>query len=233
MENSEVRMIKEDPYKVRFEKLLPWSRDIFQPIRKDLKNEHLLKTPSFAQKHFPKRHLDKLTTEEMAAAYLREIAEGNEEMGEKVVTRWVMKNAGLYQFFATELSKINPQFDAIESFSPEVGAFLLNASVARYGAVAAYLFCVMNTVVFTEEQMQKLREMALAETETVQPQTEQGPPETVQAVKEHYEKLVRRITEKWEHRLQGLERKYVQDTEGLKKQIAQLHRKLGSISVGT
>jgi len=219
--------MKEDSYKLKFEKLQPWTNLIFQAVKKDLKNDHLLKTPTFVKKHFPRRALDKLTTEEFAAAYMQEIAEGNEELGGNVVARWVMKHAELYQFFAEELSKVNPQFDAIESLPPEVASFLLNTSVGRFGATATFLFCVMNAVVLTEEQLGKLREMALAEKARSEVQEERPTALSSDALKEHYEKEMRKLTEKYEKRVQGIERKYLQDVSGLKKQIAQLHRKLG------
>ena len=120
-------MIQEDSYKIKFEKLTPWATEIFHAVKKDLRNEHLLKIPSFAQKHFPKRALDKLTTEEIANAYLKEIAEGDEELGERIVARWVMKNADLYNFFAHELAKINPKYNEIECISDEISVVLLNA----------------------------------------------------------------------------------------------------------
>ena len=221
-------MIKEDTYRIKFDKLQPWINDIFQAVKKDLRNDHLLKTPSFVQKYFPKRALDKLTNEEFAAAYLKEIAEGDEELGEKVVARWVMKNAELYQFFATELSKVNPKFDEIESLPPEVSSFLLNTSVGQYGATATYIFCVMNAVVLTEEQLSRLREMAIAESAQAKTQEEKRSFVSIDSLREHYEKEIRKLTEKYEKRMQGLERKYVQDVDGLKKQIAQLHKKLGT-----
>jgi hypothetical protein len=225
-------MIKEDPYRIKFEKLQPWVNDIFQAVKKDLRNDHLLKTPSFVQKYFPKRALDKLTSEEFTAAYVKEIAEGDEELGEKVVTRWVMKNAELYQFFATELSKINPKFDEIGSLPPEVSSFLLNTSVGQFGAAATYIFCVMNAVVLSQEQLASLREMAIAESAQAKTREEKRSFESVDAVREHFEKEICKLTEKYEKRLQGVERKYVQDIEGLRKQIAQLHKKLGEKSVG-
>ena len=127
-------MIKEDSYKIKFDKLQPWINDIFQAVKKDLRNEHLLKTPSFVQKHFSKKAVDKLTVQEFAGAYQKEIADGDEDLGGRVVARWVLKNAELYQFFASELSKINPKFDEIESISNETSAFLLNASIRQFGA---------------------------------------------------------------------------------------------------
>ena len=224
-------MIKEDPYRIKFEKLQPWSVDIFQVLKKDLRNDHLLKNPSFAQKHFPKRGLDKLTNEEFAGAYAGEIAEGDEDLAEKVVARWVMKNAELYHFFAAELTKINPKFDEIESLSPEISSFLLNTSVSQFGAPATYIFCIMNAVVLAEESLLKLREVAIAEKTQAAPSEEKQSFESVEAVREHYTKEMRKLTEKLEKRLQGMERKYVQDVDGLKKQIAGLHKKLGERAV--
>ena len=219
-------MIKEDSYKTKFEKLQPWNNAIFHAIKKDLKNDHLLKTPSFAQKHFAKRALDKLTHEEFAAAYLSEIAEGDEDLGETVVSRWVMKNAELYQFFAGELSKINPKFDEIESLSPETSSMLLNTSVGQFGASAAYIFCVMNAVVFKEEQLEKLRELAIAENSRTPSQEQKQEFASIEAAKDHYEKEIAKLADKYEKKMQGVMRKYVQDVEGLKKQISQLHKRL-------
>lgn len=225
-------MIKEDLYKVKFQKLQPWLNEIMSVIKKDLKNEHLLKTPSFVKKHFPKRAIDKLTNEEFAAAYLKEVAEGDEELGENIVARWVMKNAELYQFFASELSKVNPKFDEIESLSPETGAQLLNTSIGQFGAVTTYIFSVMNAVVLSEEQMLKLREMAIAQTAQTPIKEEKNSFLSIEQTCEHYEKEIRKLTEKYEKRMQGVERKYVQDVEGLKKQISQLHKKMGAAAVG-
>jgi hypothetical protein len=226
-------MLREDSYTIKFQKLQPWMEEIFRPLKKDLRNDHLLKASGFVQKHFPKRPLDKLTTQEFASAYMQEIVGGDEELGEKVVTRWMMKHGELYQFFAEELSKINPQFDAIESLAEEVSARLLNTSVAQFGSVATYIFCVMNAVVLSEEQFLKLREMALADAQAESVQ-EARPAETVESVHEHYTKEIRKLTEKYEKRMQGIERKYVQDVEGLKKQISQLHKKMGerTLAVG-
>jgi DNA repair ATPase RecN len=225
-------MIKEDPYQIKFDKLSPWIIDIFQVIKKDLRNDHLFKSPAFVQKHFPKCSLDKLTIDEFANAYVKEFAEGNEELGEKVVARWVLKNADLYQFFVAELSKINPKYDEIDCLSAEIGSFLLSTSISRFGATATYIFSVLNAVVFTDEQFRKLREMALLEKSQAKPLEEKRIFESIEAVKEHYEKEMRKLTEKYEKRMQGVERKYIQDVEGLKKQIAQLHKKIGERSVG-
>ncbi len=225
-------MIKEDPYQVKFSKLQPWISDIFQAIRKDLRNEHLLKNPAFVNKHFPKRPLDKLTIHELSSAYLKDIADGDQELGEKITARWVLKNGELYQFFVAELTKINPKYDEIEALPEDVSSFLLNTAISQFGAGKVYIFAIMNAVVFTEEQLSKLREIALAEKAAEKPQEETLKFASVESVKEHYEKEIRKLTEKYEKRMQGAERKYFQDVEGLKKQIAQLHKKAGGKPVG-
>jgi hypothetical protein len=226
------KMIKEDPCHIKLDILSPWIADIFLAIKKDLKNDHLFKTPAFVQKHFPKRALDKLTIEEFSGAYFEEIKGGDEELGEKIIARWVLKNAELYQFFVSELSKINPQYDEIVCLPEEISSFLFNASVHRFGAVATYIFTVLNSVVFTEEQLRQLRELALIEKSRVKPKEEKGSFESITSVKEYYEKEMRKLTEKYEKRTQGIERKYIRDVEGLKKQIAQLHKKIGERFIG-
>ena len=141
----------------------------------------------------------------------------------------MIKNADLYNFFAYELAKINPKYNEIESISDEMSVFLLNASIHQYGAISTYLFCILNAVVFTDQQLKKLREMALSE-KAQQPE-EKPAFKSVDDVKEHYEKELRKVMEKCENKVQGLERKYIQDVEGLKKQIAQLHKKLAEKAV--
>lgn len=224
-------MIKEDPYKIKFQKMDPWICDIFQVIKKDLRNEHLLRSPVFIQKHFSKRSLDKLTIEEFSNAYVNEVAEGDEELGEKIVARWVMKNAEIYHFFVTELSKINSKYDEIEELPLDTSSFLLQTALDRFGATLTYIFCILNSVVLTEEQLLKLREVALLE-KSQMPAQEKPILKSVEAVQEYYEKEIRKLTEKYERRMQGIERKYVQDLEGFKKQIAKLHKKLGEKTVG-
>ena len=155
----------------------------------------------------------------MSAAYLKEIAEGDEDLGEKITARWVLKNAELYQFFVDALSKVNPKYDEIETLPPDLSALLLNTAVTQFGARTVYIFSILNAVVFTEEQLAKLIEAALSE---IVPQQEKR-----ELTATDYEKQMRKLVEKYEKRMQGIERKYFQDVEGLKKQIAQLHKKLG------
>ena len=42
----------------------------------------------------------------------------------------------------------------------------------------------------------------------------------------HYDQQITRLTDKYEKKLQGMQKKYIQDIETLKKQITLLQRKL-------
>lgn len=220
-------MIQEDLSQIKFGKLKPWESEIFQLIRKDIKGEYLRQHPQFIHKHFQKKAIDKLTAEEIVRAASQEIADGNEAFAEWAVARWVMKNSEIYQYFASELMKINPKFDEIALIQDDVAERLLKMATVQFGAKRTYIFAVMNSVSFSQQTFDKLRAAAEAEPSVV---NEEVVGETVEAVKAHYEQMIQKMTDKYEKRLQGLEKKYIVDTEGLKKQIAQLHKKLGEQS---
>jgi hypothetical protein len=221
------KMIQEDLSQIKFGKLKLWENEIFQLIKKDIKSEYLRQHPEFVLKHFHKRAVDKLTAEEIVKACVRELADGNEAFAEWAIARWVMKNGEIYQYFATELTKINPKFDEITSIADDVAALLLKVAIAQFGAKRTYLFSVMNSVSFSPSTFESLKSAAEQEPVAV---VEDVAELSVDAVKAHYETQIQKLTDKYEKRLQGLEKKYVIDTEGLKKQIAQLHKKLGEHS---
>ncbi len=220
-------MIQEDLSQIKFAKLKLWENEIFQLIRKDIKGEYLRQHPQFVSKHFQKKATDKLTADEIVKASIQEIAEGNEAFAEWAIARWVMKNGEIYQYFASELMKINPKFDEIESIEESTAARMLKEAVAQFGAKRTYFFAVMNSVSFGLKTFEALRAAAEAEpVETAQEVSE----ESIEAVKARYEAQIQKLTDKYEKRLQGLEKKYVIDTDGLKKQIGQLHKKIGELS---
>jgi len=217
-------MIQEKSYKTKYAELAPWLNEILQLLKKDLKNEHLKKDQVFSQKYFQKKFLDKVTTEELVAAYRQELLEGNEELGEWIASRWIMKRGEVYQLFAHYLASINPNFEEIQEVTSFQAKSLIDASVARFGAVTTYIFSVINGVVFAEADLEALR----AQAEEVAPQVEEAVSSALSP--EAVDKLMLKLTDKYEQRLCGMQKKYTQDVEGLKKQIAQLQRKLSAQS---
>ncbi len=212
-------MSNDDLYRVKFEQLKPWIDGIFQVIKKDVKNEHLKKDAKFAAKHFPKCAFDKITTDELVQPYLQEVAEGNEELGEWLASRWILKHTDVYEYFVMQLSQINPDFDQIEVIPDAAAEKMIVFAVGHFGAAATYIFSVFNSARFSPPYYAKLREAALVQEkqEVVEPQGQ-----SLEVVQKQLQKL----TEKYEKKFQGLERKYIDDVAGLKKQIAGLHKKL-------
>lgn len=220
-------MFKEDPYHVKFEALQPWVIEIFSSIKKEIKNEHLKKNPALIQKYFTKKTADKLTIEEITHAYLEELKLDNEEIGDWVTSHWVLKNSEMYQFYAESLKAINPKFEEIESIPADRAEKMLDLSLQEFGAAPTYIFCILNSVKFSSDLYQRLREMAIKETmekEEISPKSEAI--ESPEALKKRHEQEILKLTDKYEKKLLGVQKKYFQDVEGLKKQIAALQRKL-------
>ncbi len=216
-------MIKEQLYSEKFAHLEPWVESIFTSVKKDLRNEHLRKNPQFVNKYFSKRPLNKITSSELQDAYYKEILEGNEEIGEWVVARWMFKNAEIYQFFAVNLSKINPDFEQIEEIPEDKALVLMRQAVAQFGAVATYVFSVFNAVSFPAGIFQALRDEAVQAVPSAEVAEEAL---SLEDLKAKYEREIAKLTDKFEQKMQGMQRKYTDDVQGFKKQIAQLQRRL-------
>lgn len=154
-------MIKEETYLEKFIRLEPWMDAIFKVIKKEIKNEHLRNTPQLIRKYFSKKFFNKLANEEIKEAYLKEILEGNNEISEWVVSRWIYKNVNIYQFFSMQLSRINPKFDKIKTIPEAKALSLMRSAALQFGSVPVYIFSVLNEVAFPEPVFEMLRAEAL------------------------------------------------------------------------
>jgi hypothetical protein len=222
-------MYKNATYREKFADLQEWAPIIIESVKKDLKNDHLKKDFYFTKKFLASKNFQKATTDELATAYQQAIAEeeNGEEIGEFIASRWLLKNSELYHFFEQQLSKIDSNFTDLEELSSEHSQELIQASNAQFGAPQTYLFAVLNSVVFPEASFQALRKQAK---ETNQQQTEatktQQEQQSVESMRAGFEREVNRLTDKYEKKLAGLQKKYLVDMETLKKQVSQLQRKL-------
>ena len=225
-------MIKEELYQKKFQILGPWFVQILSSIKKELKNDHLRKDYLFVQKYFTKNSVDKLSVENLAEAYSIELTGGNEQIGEMIASRWVVKNGEIYQFFADALGRINPKFNEIEILTEEQGKNLMRQAVLEFGGISTYIFSILNSVKFDDTLFEELRQTAEVElkNEKIESETQDGEVLSVEVLKVKHAQEVLKLTDKYEKRIAGLCKKYTQDIEGLKKQIAQLQRKMGGIS---
>lgn len=222
-------MYKNATYKEKFAALREWIPSIIETVKKDLKNEHLKKDFSFVKKFLATKNLNKVTTEDLAHAYQKAIEEEErgEEIAEFIASRWLLKNSELYAFFEQQLSQMYPDFTALEELKPEEAKQLIESASNEFGPPQTYLFAVLNSVVFPDESFKTLKSQAQQHQEKQQQEShELAERLTVETMQKGFEREIARLTDKYEKKLSGLQKKYVQDTESLKKLLSQLQRKL-------
>lgn len=225
-------MYKNAGFREKFADLQEWIPLLVDAVKKDLKNEHLKKDLQFIKKYLSSKSPNKVTTSELAEAYKNAIQqeERGEDLAEFITSRWLLKNSELYEFFERHLSQINPDFTELEEIAAEQAQPLIELAVAEYGPVSVYLFSVLNSVVFPAESFHSLKNRALeskrAEREESLSQAERLNSEKVIL---DFEREKARLNDKHQKKIDGLQKKYITDTEALKKQIALLQRKLSEL----
>lgn len=221
-------MYKNATCKEKFADLKEWIPYLVDSVKKDLRNEHLKNDLFFVKKYLSSKNIHKVTTEELAEAYAKAIEEEEqgEDLAEFITSRWLLKNSELYEFFEKQLSQINPDFANLEELSPQQAQTLIEASNQAFGAPHTYLFSVLNSVVLPAESFEKLKQQAknqkVKQEEKVQWASQQ---QSVDQMRKEFEREMARLTDKYEKKLAGLQKKYLTDTDALKKQIAALQRK--------
>lgn len=222
-------MLKNSTYKEKFALLRPWMHSILDPIKRDIKNEHLRKDWDFFNQYFSGKQLNKISLDEMSHAYSQAVAETEnaEELGEFLSNRWLLKHSDIYNHFEQELSQVSNNFSDLEMLDKEVSLRMMDKAVTHFGAPKTYLFCILNSVVFPEEVFKILAEKAHIEAaqNVVEQKVEQEKQSFEEMERNHCTEIAR-LTDKYEKKLSGLQKKYVQDVTSLKKQIATLQRKL-------
>ncbi len=224
-------MLKDATYKDKFARLSQWLPVILEAIKKDLRTEHLMKDPVFVRQYFAGKNPSKLSIDELAKGYSQHLANGEnaEDLGEFISNRWLLKHTELYQYFEQELSKINPNFHELDVLDHKTATPLMEGAVAQFGAPNTYMFCILNSVVFPDDIYKALKQRAeevvhKAHTESQARQELQS----LEAMQRNYEQQLARQADKYEKKLLGLQKKYVIDTESLKKQVSTLQRKLNT-----
>lgn len=222
-------MLKDSTYKEKFAMLQAWMPLIIDSIKKDLKNEHLKRDPGFSRQYFPGKNPSKLTIEELSDAYTQALAEGEntEELAEFIANRWLLKHSDLYYYFEQELGKINPEFSEIKDIDQQLATKIMEGATQQFGTISTYLFCVLNSVVFPEEIYKKLsHDAAKHAVEKKEEDLVRAENASVETLQRNHDQQMARVIDKYEKKIMGLQKKYLTDVETLKKQIANLQRKL-------
>lgn len=216
--------------KEKYSILGEWLPDILETIKKDLRSEHLSRDAKFCKQYLSGKNPQKATISELAEAYRNAINEGSdaESLGEFISNRWLLKHTDVYEFFSEKLSEINPDFTELEEIEAGRAEKIAQEAAAAYGSKLTYLFSVINSVVFPASVFENLRQAAKVEVEKEQAEmAEADAKDSLEKMKHHHEIQIARLTDKYEKKLTGMQKKYVIDTQNLKKQLASLQRKLG------
>lgn len=222
-------MLKETGYQEKFELLRPWLSSILEVVKKDLRNEHLKIDKEFCRKYFLGKNFTHVSNPELTEAYSKEIQVGNVGLGEFIATRWLLKNTDIYGFFEKRLRAISDDFDELEMLSSEHSLPLIEGGIEEFGATKTYLFSILNSVVFPEELYRDLREKAIDETQKAQAAWEaEQIVSSLEAMQKRHERELSALTDRYEKKLSGLQRKYLHDTDILKKQVKDLQKKLAN-----
>lgn len=222
-------MLKDATYKEKFAMIRNWMPLIIDDIKKDLRNDHLRTDPGFAREYFAGKNAAKLSSMELADGYYKAIENGerSEQLAEFIANRWLLKHSDLYYFFEHELAKINPDFNDLHAIEKNDAKKIMDGSVGQFGPIHTYLFCVLNSVVFPKDIYEQLARDAKNH---AQQKEEEAvvikEKESMDKILKTHAEEVARLTDKYEKKLLGLQKKYTQDVEALKKQVAQLQRKL-------
>lgn len=225
-------MLKDATYKEKISLLKPWMPFILDDIKKDLKNEHLKKDWQFCKQYLPGKSINKLSLEDLVDAYSTAL-ENNEKaeaIAEFISNRWLLKNSELYNYFEIKLTEINPKFSDLELIEAEKAREIIRGAVEISGSVNTYLFSVINSVVFPKEVYDELNKQAQLEEKNKDAEDkviiEKA---SIEAMQRAHEQHIARLTDKYEKKLAGIQKKYIQDTESLKRQLSNLQRKAAKI----
>lgn len=207
--------------------LNPWKEAIIEKVKKELKQDHLSFDRAFVKEYLSGKHPLRASTEELTEAYFQAVSSGREDVWERVTTQWILKHGDIYAFFAERLEKINPRFDQIEELTEEQASFLLNEAYEKFDAVAVYIFAVMNCVAFSKERFAQMQNLARQKSKKAEEEKVHAEEQLErEALLRRHTLELQRLSDKYEKKLSGMQKKYVQDTEALKKQLSILQRKL-------
>lgn len=221
--------MEEMNYVEKFAKLDEWLNYVIEDVKKDLRNEHLKKDWGFVKKYFSGKNVSKLTVEELTDGYRSAFSkeEKPEELAEFITNRWLFKNGDIYKFFEEKLSQINPNFQEIKEIEKDQSERILQEAYAQFNPVQVYLFSVLNSVAFSPMVFDSMHHSAKKAVLHQKNEAEEQKKRQSQEEMIHlYEQKIARLTDKYEKRLEGIQKKYHIDVAALKKQNAALQRKL-------
>lgn len=215
--------------KNQFETIQPWIPLVLAAIKKDIKTDHLPGSPLFMRTHFGNRPINRLSADEIFAAYEKDLLSGDADLAEWVVNRWVFRHGDIYSHFAEHLNQVAEDYSTIEILTEEQSEKIISEAVENFGALPTYLFSVLNGVVFPEAFFKRLRDLAVKEEASkAAEEIEAKEQMSLAQLSERYTRDIARLHEKYESKVSGVLKKYNTEVEALKNQIRSLQKQLAA-----
>lgn len=221
-------------YKEKFHLLKEWMPSIVESVKKELKNEHLKQDFAFVKRYLPGKNVQKVEIQELADAYMQALNDSadSEEIGEFIATRWIVRHSEIYHYYESALKKINEDMTAIESLTDAQASALIEGGKDDFGYLNGYIFSILNSVVFSDAQLADYRKKSAQElSHKKESAAQEAETRNIEQIKRNCELEVARLTDRYEKKLIGLQKKYTEDVAQLKKQIGTLQRKLTGVTV--
>src|SRR3990167_2281186 len=182
---------------IKFNTLRPWLEEILLVIKKDIKTDYLPAMQAMYKSYFGSRPVNRLQNEEIYAALIQELENGNEDLAEWIVNRWVFKHGELYQFFASSLEKIQPDFSSLDQLTIDQSQMILSRAKDLFPIKEVYFFSVLNGVVFPQEIFEQLKNEVQTASERKKVEAEVDLKEReVSKIVENHQREIDRITSK-------------------------------------
>ena len=217
-------MIAKSHYKSKFEILSPFMEEICRGIKKEIKQE-------FIQKGLIRTGEYGAEWKGISQFFCKKIEEEEDEkVGEWVASSWICRHGEIFQYFHEQLSLLDKQYDHLVEFPLDVEEKLKRDSLDRFGCLNTYLFCVLNSVVFSLKTFEELKSKSLEELISNKVEKTDKKISSIEEMQKDFEKEKQKLEEKYEKRLQGILKKHQMEVEGYRKQIGQLQKKLETVN---
>ncbi len=215
--------IKDAPFVEKLSQIEPYHREILDSIKKELKQEHLSSDRAAHKKLFGNKPLHRITLDELVQAYSPMLSR-IEELGEFVASRWIFKHAEIYEYFSERLEKALGEFEHLTQLDAEFARELVREALEQFPASKVFCFCVLNSVVLPQQEFLFLEKRA----KDTRVSADALPAEGASSQKMWPSEEVQRLEQRYLKRIAGIERKFHNEVHHLKRQIAQLNRKVQS-----
>src|SRR3990167_8037866 len=152
-------MIVESKIKDKFTVIYPFRKEFFKGIKKEISQSSSVKGTGLGRRMYA-LHKNSDGGVFVEALFTEVLEKGDEELGDFLLSTWVMKQADLFQYFHQKLSSLNADYEQLIGIPQDLEQEMKKEILAEFTALEAYLFSILNSVVFSKEVLQEFLDLA-------------------------------------------------------------------------